>query len=147
MTIHELKDNQDEPKAQVGIVVVSHGTMAEAMLAAAEMVVGEQENCVSVGLAASGGMDDGVESIRKAVHGVDDGAGVLLLTDLFGGTPTTLSLSMYKTDNIEVIAGANLPMVIKAIQKRTEKLNDLAAEVKKAGRQGIVVAGEMLGRK
>ncbi|XPV77757.1 MAG: PTS sugar transporter subunit IIA [Desulfovibrio sp.] len=147
MTIHKLNDENATNEKQVGIVLVSHGNMAEAMLGAAEMVVGKMECCISVGLSTSGGVDDGIEHIRDAVHKADAGAGVLILTDLFGGTPTTLSLSMYKTDNIEVIAGANLPMVIKAMQQRDKMLKDLAADVKKAGRQGIVVAGEMLGRR
>lgn len=131
----------------IGVVVVTHGSFGAGLLEAAELVVGPQENVRTVGVPRDAAVDGLVVSIREAVEQCDIGAGVLVLTDLFGGTPTTLSLSLLKSHALEVISGVNLPMVIKAVQSRDLPLAELAGQVKSAGRQGIVVAGEMLTRR
>jgi PTS system mannose-specific IIA component len=133
---------------QVGVVLVTHGNFGASLLEAAELVSGPQENVRAVGVPPGSAVDSVVEAIREAVDqcgGTRDG--VLILTDLFGGTPTTLSLSLLKSFSIEVITGVNLPMLVKAIQVRNLPLCEMAPQVKSAGRQGIVVAGEMLSRR
>jgi PTS system mannose-specific IIA component len=131
----------------VGVVVVTHGSFGASLLEAAELVVGPQENVRAVGVPQDSAVDELVVSIRDAVEKCSRGSGVLILTDLFGGTPTTLSLSLLKSFELEVISGVNMPMVVKAIQSRELPLAEMAAQVKTAGRQGIVVAGEMLTRR
>lgn len=133
--------------AAPGVVVVTHGAMGVALVEAAEMILGPQERCASVSVGMANGVDQTVEAIKEAVGRVDAGGGALLLTDLFGGSPTTMSMSLYKAGNIEVVAGVSLPMLIKALQGDGKPLEALAAEVKQAGQQGIVVAGEVLGRR
>lgn len=133
---------------QVGVVLVTHGTFGTGLLEAAEIVSGSQDNVRAIGVPPGSAVDSVVDAIREAVEqcgGTRDG--VLVLTDLFGGTPTTLSLSLLKSYQLEVITGVNLPMVIKAFQVRNLPLKEMAGQVKSAGRQGIVVAGEMLSRR
>ena len=91
-------------------------------------------------------MDVILEELKTIVQDMDSCNGVLILTDMFGGTPTNLSLSFLGAKKLEVITGVNLPMLLKALSSRDLPLEKLAAEVKSAGRQGIVVAGEVLKR-
>jgi len=128
----------------IGVGVVTHGTFGTELIQAAETVLGKQERCFSVCVDVAKEVDATVDIIRAKSKEVDAGAGVLILTDLFGGSPTTLSLSLLKEGEIEVVAGVNLPMIVKALQSRDMKLSDLAAAVRDAGIQGIVVAGELL---
>ncbi|BBD07577.1 PTS sugar transporter subunit IIA [Desulfovibrio ferrophilus] len=131
----------------VGVVVATHTDYGTRLIAAAEMILGEQNDCVSVSVDISHGMDDIVESLRQAVESVDKGGGVMILTDMFGGTPTNLSLSLLGAYKLEVITGVNLPMLLKVLGMRSMPLAKLADEAKSAGMQGIVVAGEVLRKK
>lgn len=133
--------------SHVGIVVVTHGNFGQELIKAAEMVLGEQERCFAVSVDVQREVDETVEAIRSAAKKAAADSGVLILTDLFGGSPTTLSLSLLKSEDLEVVTGVNLPMIIKALQARGEKLSSLAASVKEAGIQGVVVAGELLRKK
>lgn len=128
----------------IGVVVVTHGNFGNELVRAAEMVLGEQDRCFAVCVDVNKEVDATVETIRAKAKEAEAGAGVLLLTDLFGGSPTTLSLSLLKEGEIEVVAGVNLPMIIKALQGRNMELSNLATAVRDAGLQGIVVAGELL---
>ena len=128
----------------IGIVIVTHGDFGKSLVEAAELIVGPQENISSICVDVFQGIDSAVESLKKSIAEVKGDAGVLILTDMFGGTPTNLSLSMLQTDDIEVVTGVSLPMLLKALQKRTESLKQLAEEVSRAGAKGIVIAGEML---
>ena len=129
----------------IGLVIVTHGRLANEFRAALEHVVGPQQSleCVSIG------PDDDMEvrrnEILEAVRRVDTGPGVVLLTDMFGGTPSNLSISIMDDANVEVIAGVNLPMLIKLATIRAEtelgKAVDLAKE---AGRKYISVASQVL---
>lgn len=132
---------------RTGILLVTHLDIGARIIQAAEFIMGPQEGVVAVGVEATDNVDATVAVIREAAAKVDGGLGVLALTDMFGGTPTNLSLSLIGTAVGEVITGVSLPMVLKAIQGRKLPPVQLAAEVKKAGTQGIVVAGEMLKRK
>jgi len=132
---------------QIGVLVVTHGAFGSALLDAGKMIVGPQEGTDSVSVLVSRGVDEILAELKAALTRLERGMGVLVLTDLFGGTPTTLSLSLRKLGNIEVVAGVNLPMLLKVLQGRNTTLSELAAQAKAAGLQGIVVPGEMLRKK
>ena len=129
----------------IGIVLVTHGRLAEELLAALEHVVGPQDAVANVCI----GPDDDMEARRKeileSITKVDDGSGVILLTDMFGGTPSNLAISVIEKSNVEVIAGVNLPMLIKLASARGgESLLGVATEAKDAGRKYINIASELL---
>ncbi|MCB2010423.1 MAG: PTS sugar transporter subunit IIA [Geminicoccaceae bacterium] len=129
----------------IGIVLVTHGRLAAEFLAATEHVVGPQDQVRAICI----GADDDIEACRKAivdaVEATDTGAGVIVLTDMFGGTPSNLAISVLERPRLEVIAGVNLPMLIKLARVRTG--DDLAAAVQAAqdaGRKYINVARQLL---
>ncbi|HMF58040.1 MAG TPA: PTS sugar transporter subunit IIA [Pyrinomonadaceae bacterium] len=129
-------------------VVVTHGHLANELLAAAEMIVGPISHITAVSI----GWHDDVEvargEIERAVQQVSQGRGVLLLTDMFGGTPTNIASMFLSEGEIEVVTGVNLPMVIKlAAQSGDEVLADLARQVRAQGQEGIYLAGDLLARK
>jgi len=133
----------------IGLVLVTHGHLADELLAALEHVVGEQENALTICI----GADDDVETRRSdiidAVKKADDGDGVILLTDMFGGTPSNLAISVIDNMDVktEVIAGVNLPMLIKlASVRETESFDDAIESAQDAGRKYINVASKMLGQ-
>jgi len=142
----EISDSQTDAR-QVGVLVVTHGEFGAALLDAAQMILGPQQGIHSVSVLVSRGVDEILAELKAALSKLESGLGVLVLTDLFGGTPTTLSLSLRKLGNIEVVAGVNLPMLLKVLQTRTAPLAELTAQAKSAGLQGIVVPGEMLRKK
>ncbi|EGB13753.1 PTS system fructose subfamily IIA component [Pseudodesulfovibrio mercurii] len=137
----------DKKSGVIGVVLVTHGSFGETLLKAAEMVLGPQENCLAVGIDVNKGVDEALENVRKAIQSVEQGKGVMALTDLFGGSPTTMSLSLMKSENLEVITGVNLPMLVATLQARSLTLPDLAEKAMVAGQQGIKVAGAMLRKK
>jgi PTS system mannose-specific IIA component len=129
----------------IGLVLVTHGHLAEEFIAATEHVVGHQRNVRAVSI----GPDDDIEQRRRdilaAAEAVDDGSGVILLTDMFGGTPSNLAISIMDKNRIEVIAGVNLPMLIKlASVRETEALEQAVASAQDAGRKYINVASTLL---
>ena len=129
----------------IGIVLVTHGRLAEEFVAALEHVVGKQEAIRSVCI----GPDDDMEMRRKeiieAVDAVASGDGVILLTDMFGGTPSNLAISMLDQGNVEVVAGMNLPMLIKlASVRELETLETAVAQAQESGRKYINVASKLL---
>ena len=129
----------------IGIVLVTHGRLAEEFVAATEHVVGPQEAMRSICI----GPDDDIEQRRTeiidAVATVDQGAGVVMLTDMFGGTPSNLAISIMAEERVEVIAGVNLPMLIKLASVRGEKpLADAVSCAQEAGRKYINVASRLL---
>ena len=131
----------------LGVILVTHSDFGEALLRAAEGILGDQKGCLSISVNNQQSMQEMFEAIESGVKEVDTGEGVIILTDMFGGTPSNLSLSLLKTARIEVISGANMPMLLKILGLREIPLDQLALEAKTAGRQGIVVAGEVLKRK
>jgi PTS system mannose-specific IIA component len=136
-----------QKNSMVGVVLVTHGAFGQTLLEAAEMVLGPQEHCLAVGVDVGRGVDESMEAIRKAIKSVENGSGVVALTDLFGGSPTTMSLSLMKSERLEVITGVNLPMLVSTLQSRLMDLDALADKVMAAGQQGIKVAGAMLRKK
>ncbi len=129
----------------IGLVIVTHGRLAEDFVAAVEHVVGPQTAIKTVSIAADDDMERRREDILAAARQVDDGAGVIILTDMFGGTPSNLAISVMSKANAEVIAGVNLPMLIKLAQVRADKsLKDAVAAAHEAGRKYINVASWVL---
>jgi len=129
----------------IGIVIVAHGGLAGEFCAALEHVVGSQEQLEPFAI----GPDDDVEVRRleliEAVRRVDGGRGVVLLTDMFGGTPSNLAISVMEETGAEVLAGINLPMLIKLASVRDEaSLRDATAAAKEAGRKYISIASQLL---
>jgi mannose PTS system EIIA component len=129
----------------IGLVLVTHGRLAEEFVAAMEHVVGAQASVQSVCIGADDDMESRRQDIAAAAAAVDDGDGVVLLTDMFGGTPSNLAISLMGKPNIEVIAGINLPMLIKlATVRKSMGLSDAVNAAQDAGRKYISVASRIL---
>lgn len=129
----------------IGLVLVTHGRLAEEFVAAMEHVVGAQASVQSVCIGADDDMESRRQDIAAAASAVDDGDGVVLLTDMFGGTPSNLAISLMGKPNIEVIAGINLPMLIKlATVRKSMGLSDAVNAAQDAGRKYISVASRIL---
>jgi len=129
----------------IGIVIVTHGRLAAEFIAALEHVVGPQRNVVAVCIGPDDDMERRRQDILKSVVEVDEGDGVVLLTDMFGGTPSNLAISIMDKAKIEVIAGINLPMLIKLVSLRqTESLANAVRAAQEAGRKYINVASQLL---
>lgn len=130
---------------QIGIIIVAHGKFGSAILRAAESIMGAQEDCVSISVDAAHDVEDAVRRLTDAAQRLDRGLGVIALTDMFGGTPTNLALSLLGQHQAEVVTGVNLPMLLKVIEARSSlSLQELASQAGEAGKAGIVVAGKML---
>lgn len=130
---------------RIGGVVVSHGQFANELVSAAEQVVGEIPHIAGISIGWHDNVEEARKEIERAIEQVSGGKGVLLLTDMFGGTPTNISAMFIKEEKVEVVTGVNLPMVIKlASQTKEISLADMAAEVEEQGKQSIYRAGELL---
>lgn len=129
----------------IGLVLVTHGRLAEEFIAATEHVVGPQEDVRAICIGADDDMELRRSEILEAVGEVDSGAGVILLTDMFGGTPSNLAISVMDQCNVEVIAGINLPMLIKlASMRETGPLDETVVAAQESGRKYINVASNVL---
>jgi PTS system mannose-specific IIA component len=127
-----------------GLVLVTHAGLAGALKAAAEMIVGSIDMCASVEVSPGEHADEIMARVVSAVAAVSaDGA--IIMTDLFGGTPSNMAMSFLKEGRIEVLTGVNLPLLIEFCSKRNRlPVPELAAELQRSGREGIIVAGEFL---
>ena len=132
--------------AQVGIIIVTHDDYGAALLRAAEHICGPVLDCAAITVDIGSDVSESVTRLKDAASRLDSGLGVLLLTDMFGGTPTNLSLALLGQEGArsEVLTGVNLPMLLKALGNRRQELSALAAQACAAGREGIAVAGEIL---
>jgi len=129
----------------IGLVLVTHGRLAEEFVAATEHVVGPQDNVRTVCIGPDDDMERRRGEIMQAVEDVDSGAGVILLTDMFGGTPSNLAISIIDRANVEVIAGMNLPMLIKLASVRAKSdLQAAVAAAQESGRKYIAIASKLL---
>jgi PTS system mannose-specific IIA component len=129
----------------IGIVIVTHGRLAEEFLAAFQHVVGQQPGLATVCIGPDDDMEQRRQDIVDAIGRVDAGKGVVLLTDMFGGTPSNLAISVMNETGVEVIAGVNLPMLIALARARqTKDLAGAVEEAREAGRKYISVASELL---
>lgn len=135
---------QDDSRKVAG-VIVTHGHLAGELLAAAEMIIGPISHITAVSIGWHDDVDAARDEVQRAIARVSQGAGVLLLTDMFGGTPTNIASMFLEEGKVEVVTGINLPMVIKlASQPAQGSLNEIARRVCDLGRQGIYVAGDLL---
>ena len=131
----------------IGLILVTHGQLAEQFVAAMEHVVGQQEAVATVCIGPHDDAEQRRSDIAQAIKDVDSGAGAIILTDLFGGTPSNLAISLLETGRVEVIAGINLPMLIRlAGARKTMGVVEAVAAGQKAGRNYITVASEFLGQ-
>ncbi len=136
-----------DTKQSVGIIVVAHADYGSAILRMAEFILGPLQDCTSISVDVALDVNETVARLTDAARRLDKGAGVIILTDMFGGTPTNLALSLLSTHHVEVVTGVNLPMVLKVFSSRTKPLDELATLAGDAGKSGIVVAGSMLKNK
>jgi PTS system mannose-specific IIA component len=129
----------------IGVVVVTHGQLANELVNAAEMIVGDLPQFTAVSIGWHDEVNDAREDIAKAIERVRGEEGVLLLTDMFGGTPSNLGMTFLEKDRLEVITGVNLPMLIKlaSLRKSTDLLG-VAKEMREHGRNAIWVASDFL---
>ncbi|HTN52190.1 MAG TPA: PTS sugar transporter subunit IIA [Anaeromyxobacter sp.] len=129
----------------VGLVVATHGRLAEELLQTAQGIVGPLERCQAVSIGSGMSMDDARARLAEAVRAVDGGEGVLVLTDMFGGTPANLALT-FLDEKLEVVTGVNLPMVLKLATARAEHptLASIAELVTAYGQKNITLASELL---
>jgi PTS system mannose-specific IIA component len=130
----------------IGLVLVTHGRLASEFITAMEHVVGSQERIEAICIGPEDDMEARRNDIADAIARVDGGRGVIILTDLFGGTPSNLAISLMRSQTIEVIAGVNLPMLIRLEgARKTMEVRAAVAAAREAGRKYISVASEILG--
>lgn len=132
---------------QIGIIIISHGDLSSSILRTAENILGPLNDCVSISVDVAHDTSEAVRRINSAAQRLDKGNGVLILTDMFGGTPANLALSLLGHYKVEVVTGVNLPMAIKAFSTRNTNLETLAQLSEKAGKEGIIIAGNILRKK
>jgi mannose PTS system EIIA component len=131
----------------VGIVIVTHGDLGAELLRTAQEIVGKLPRVEAVSIQASEQIEKARKKIEAVLQRVNDGSGVLILTDLFGGTPSNLVLSYLEAGHVEVVTGANLPMLMKVPSLREERdLRALADKLAKYGQRNILVASEFLAK-
>ena len=131
----------------IGMILVTHGKLAEEFVHAMQHVVGRQEAVATVCIGPNDDMEKRRREIAEAIACVDSGDGAVILTDLFGGTPSNLAISLMKAGKVEVIAGINLPMLIRLAKARgCMSVRDAAFAARDAGRNYITIASEYLGQ-
>ncbi|MFQ5789220.1 MAG: PTS sugar transporter subunit IIA [Acidobacteriota bacterium] len=134
----------------IGIVVVTHGQLANELVTAAEMIVGEIPNVTAVSIGWHENPDDAQREIEEAIHRVERGNGTVVLTDMFGGTPSRLSLTFLEKNRLEVVTGVNLPMLIKLVSLQEGEQVDLLEVARQAceqGKENIYLASDLLAGK
>lgn len=129
----------------IGIVLVTHGKLAEEFVKIVEHIMGRQERIATVCIDPNDDMEKCREAIMAAVDGVDKGSGVAVLTDMFGGTPSNLAISVMNNDAVEVLAGVNLPMLIKLVSVRNAlPLSQAVLQAQESGRKYVNIARNLL---
>lgn len=132
----------------IGVLIVTHGNLGREMLKTAEMIKGPLKMIQTLSVDQTRGMEEINKDLSSAIKRLDRGRGVLILTDLFGGTPSNMSLSYLKEGKVEVITGVNLPMLLKLCDHQGEKnLKELAETIRDYGRKNIYLASEILRKK
>jgi len=133
-------------KDMIGVVLVTHGNLATELVKVMEHVVGPQDQLTTITIDPDDDMEKRREDILNSVQFVDKGLGVIILTDMFGGTPSNLAISIMEQAKIDIIAGVNLPMLIKLASVRsTETISDAVAQAREAGQKYFMVASQVLG--
>ena len=131
----------------IGVLITTHGNLGNELIKAAELIKGKLEGVSTVSVDQKKAMEEIKKEINSSIKKLDSGQGVLILTDLFGGTPSNLSLSFLKEGKLEVVTGVNLPMMLKLYDKRQEmNLKEFAFYIKDYGRKNIYLASEVLSK-
>ena len=131
----------------IGLILVTHGKLAEEFVNAMEHVVGRQEAVATICIGPNDDVERRRKEIAEAIRLVDSGSGAIILTDLFGGTPSNLAISLMQSGKVEVIAGINLPMLIRlAGARKSGNVHACAVAARDAGRNYITIASEFLGQ-
>jgi mannose PTS system EIIA component len=129
----------------IGLLIISHCDLGKEFLNAAELIMGNLENADAISITQTTNSQQMIEVISQKIKTMDKGGGVLILTDMFGGTPSNLSLSFLADEMVEVLTGVNLPMVISVAQDRKRfSLNELGERAKESGKRSIALAGQLL---
>ncbi len=132
----------------IGVLIITHGELGHELIKAAELIKGDLKGVTHISVDQTKGMEDIRKEISTAIKRLDQGRGVIILTDLFGGTPANLSLSFLKEGKVEVITGVNLPMLLKLSDARsTMNLQEYAIFIKEYGIKNIYLASEILNKK
>lgn len=132
----------------IGVLITTHGNLGSEFMKVAEMIKGTLKNVTHISMDQTKGMEELKKEITAAIRKLDQGQGVLILTDLFGGTPSNLSLSLLKEGRVEVVTGINLPMLLKLTDIREKmSLQDFAMHIRDYGRKNIYLASEILKKK
>ena len=129
----------------IGLLIISHCDLGKELLNAAELIFGRLEAAKAIAITQTTESEELLKMIAEQIKELDSGQGVLVLTDMFGGTPSNLSLSFLKEEMVEVLTGVNLPMVVEAAQNRERlSLSELGEKAQEAGTRGIALAGKLL---
>ncbi len=132
----------------IGAIIVSHGKLAEELLNALTIILGEVVNIEAISIGWYDDVEDSKRKINQSIKRVDQKNGILIFTDMFGGTPSNLSFSFLKDNQIEIITGVNLPMLIKFVSlQRRNKLKEVAKKVVEQGKKNIHLASSLLNSK
>src|SRR3972149_3343884 len=130
----------------VGILIVSHGRLSEALIASVQFLIGNLQKIRGVSIWTKDKEKEVRDRIQKEIKEVDDGDGVVILTDILGGTPTNLSLSFLEDEKVEIVTVVNIPMLLTlASYRKGRSLREIGSLVKKSGRRGIILAKEVYG--
>lgn len=129
----------------IGLLIIAHCNLGKELLSAAELIMGRLETVDAISITQAADSEELLKTISEKIRGLDSGQGVLVLTDMFGGTPTNLSLSFLKDGRVEVLTGVNLPMVITAAQDRKNLgLSELGEKAEIAGKRSIALAANLI---
>lgn len=129
----------------IGLLIISHCDLGKEFLNAAELIMGRLEAADSISITQTTESEEMLKTISEKLRALDSGQGVLVLTDMFGGTPSNLSLSFLKEEKVEVLTGVNLPMVVAIAQDRDRlTLSELGEKARQAGKRSIALAGKLL---
>jgi mannose PTS system EIIA component len=132
-------------KNMIGLLIISHCDLGKELLNAAELIMGRLEAASAISITQTTESEELLKTISKEIKALDRGKGVLVLTDMFGGTPSNLSFSFLKEGAVDVLTGVNLPMVVEVAQNRQRlTLSELGEKAKEAGTRGIALAGKLL---
>jgi len=132
----------------VGILIVSHGKLSEALISSVQFVIGNLQKIKGISIWPRDRKEEVRDRILKGMNEVDDGEGVVILTDILGGTPTNLSLSFLKDERVEVVTGVNMPMLLAlSSYRKGTSLKEMGKLAKKSGRRSITLVKEVLGKK
>jgi PTS system mannose-specific IIA component len=132
----------------IGVLIVTHKDLAEALLAVCDLILGRQENITALSLDPAAPPETLRQQIQRGLSQLNNGNGVIILTDMLGGTPSNLSLAFLKEGKVEVVTGVNLPMLMKlASLRQQEDVAEVARALKQSGQSGITVASELLAKR